>query len=143
MRGAAKVLSFDLDERGRVPTLSHHVSFLQLFPPTHLQRTSGNTKILRFPQTNWLERGNIAIQAPWKSALSFPVTHPKTLETPLLLQIELAGATNILGSKWDDVLQSPTLEKLNVAGPFGSAETLASQGWCSRGPLAFLQLKCT
>lgn len=45
------------------------------------------------------------------------------------MQIELAGATNILGSKWDDVLQSPTLEQLNVPGSSGSSETLASQGW--------------
>lgn len=43
-------------------------------------------------------------------------------------QIDLKGATNILGSKWDDVLQSPTLEQLEPANSATPGSALAANG---------------
>ncbi|HEV2572074.1 MAG TPA: esterase-like activity of phytase family protein [Beijerinckiaceae bacterium] len=41
----------------------------------------------------------------------------RTEKTTKLFEITLDGATNILGSKWDDVATSPTLEQQNDLGP--------------------------
>jgi hypothetical protein len=43
----------------------------------------------------------------------------RTDKTTKLFEITLDGATNILGSKWDEVATSPSLEQQNDLGPLG------------------------
>ncbi len=48
----------------------------------------------------------------------------RTDQATALYEIDLAGATNILGTKWDSVATTPTLEQLGLAG----FPTLAAEG---------------
>jgi hypothetical protein len=43
------------------------------------------------------------------------VVDERTEQTTKLYEIELAGATNIAGSRWDDAATLPTLEQSNLA----------------------------